>query len=118
MCNGAVRFIIANDPAGRFRFAPMQSEPARALLARYGYTPEDVNSIVLIDEHGIALRSDAALRIARGLRSPFSLIGNLTAIPRPLRDAVYTFIANNRKRWFSTKTTCPVPTPAQSARFL
>jgi predicted DCC family thiol-disulfide oxidoreductase YuxK len=39
-------------------------------------------------------------------------------VPRFLRDAVYTFVARNRYRWFGRTETCRVPTPALRARFL
>ena len=35
-----------------------------------------------------------------------------------LRDMVYSFIANNRYRWFGKNDACFVPTPEIRARFL
>ena len=39
-------------------------------------------------------------------------------VPRPLRDAIYAWIARNRYRWFGKRDQCLVPTPALRARFL
>jgi len=42
----------------------------------------------------------------------------LFAVPKPLRDSVYSLIARNRYRIFGKYDTCPLPTPEQSAKFL
>jgi predicted DCC family thiol-disulfide oxidoreductase YuxK len=42
----------------------------------------------------------------------------LAALPRPLRDAAYDFVARNRYRWFGKKDACPMPRPEWTARFL
>ena len=34
-CNRSVNFVIAHDPAGRFRFAPLQSNLGQSLLDRF-----------------------------------------------------------------------------------
>jgi predicted DCC family thiol-disulfide oxidoreductase YuxK len=33
LCNGFVQFVIERDPEARFRFAPLQSDAARARSA-------------------------------------------------------------------------------------
>ena len=35
-CNGSVNFIIRNDPNGKFKFAPLQSEIGQQLRAKHG----------------------------------------------------------------------------------
>lgn len=118
LCNSSVRFAIANDPTGRFAFASLQSDVARDLLADFGRTPETTNSIVLVDADGLHDRSDAALRIALGMRAPLPLLFAAILIPKKIRDALYTVIANNRYRWFGTSATCPLPAPGTESRFL
>jgi predicted DCC family thiol-disulfide oxidoreductase YuxK len=39
-------------------------------------------------------------------------------VPKPLRDAVYRFVARNRYRWFGRQDACLVPAPEVRARFL
>ena len=55
---------------------------------------------VLLDSDGVHVRSAAALRIVRGLRSPYALLWLGIVLPRPIRDAVYDLVACNRHRWF------------------
>jgi predicted DCC family thiol-disulfide oxidoreductase YuxK len=117
LCNGLVRFIAANDPAGRFHFLSLQSPQAAELLAPSGGARSG-ESIVLLDYGHRFERSDAALYIALGLRGPWPLAFALILIPRALRDAVYDWIARNRYRWFGRLAACPLPPPRLRERFL
>ena len=74
--------------------------------------------MILIDVDGVHLRSDAALRIARRLRAPWSAVWVFRFLPRPMRDGLYRFIAHHRYGWFGRKEACMVPTPELQRRFL
>ncbi len=113
--------MIERDKEGRFDFASLQSHAARRELESV-MSPEEIaalpDSIVLVDSDGIHTRSAAVLRIVRALGSPFALLGLAVVVPRPIRDAVYDWIARNRYRWFGRRDTCMTPTPDLAARFL
>ena len=117
LCSGVVRFILRRDPKGWFRFAALQSESGQALLKANGVPFGIGDSIVLLDEKGWSTESTAALRIVRRLRWPWALFYGLMIVPRPVRDAVYLFIARNRNRWFGKSVTCFVPTAEWRERF-
>jgi predicted DCC family thiol-disulfide oxidoreductase YuxK len=102
LCNASVRTIAAHDPHGKFHFAALQSDEARDLAKRYRREPGAVSSIVLVDAIGWHERSDAALRIACEMSFPWPLLGVFFALPVPLRDALYDWVARNRYRWFGT----------------
>jgi predicted DCC family thiol-disulfide oxidoreductase YuxK len=114
LCNGAVRFIIARDPAAHFRLAALQSEAARRL---WGEDPP-VESIVLVEAGVTYTKSTAVLRIVRGLRFPWPLLSAFMVVPRRLRDAIYDWIARHRYRWFGKREVCMLPTPEIRGRFL
>ena len=121
LCNSAIQWLIRRDKEGRFDFASLQSDAARRELQKViGAEEIDAlpDSIVLLDSDGVHTRSPAALRIARGLGSPFALLGLGVVLPRPIRDAIYDLIAGNRYRWFGRRDTCMTPTPDIAARFL
>ncbi len=118
LCNGLVQFVIARDPARRFRFASLQSDVAQRRLEGAGIAADVPDSIVLLEEGRLFTRSTAALRIARRLRFPWSLAFALIVVPRPLRDWVYSLVARNRYRWFGRRETCMIPTPELEERFL
>ena len=117
-CNATVRFIAANDPVGRFAFAPLQSAQARALLGDAAGLTRDPETFVLL-EHGRRYeRSDAVLYLALALRAPWPLAFGLIVVPRAWRDAAYSWFARHRYYWFGRQATCPLPSPELRARFL
>jgi predicted DCC family thiol-disulfide oxidoreductase YuxK len=118
LCNGFVQFAIARDPSARFRFAALGSGPAQALLKEAGVTGPLPDSVVLVEDGRVFVRSAAALRVARGLTFPWPLAYGLVVVPRGIRDFVYDLIAARRYRWFGRRETCMVPTPDLARRFL
>lgn len=117
LCNGWVRFLLSRDRAGRYRFAAMQSDAGRALLAGYGLDPDDPASFLLVEGDRAWTDSDAIRRVLTGLGGVWRLATVIAVVPRALRDPLYRWIARNRYRWFGT-TECRVPTEEERARFL
>ena len=118
LCNGFVQFVIARDPSARFRFATLGSVPALSLLREAGAPASLPDSIVLIEDGRVFVRSAATLRIARGLCFPWPLAYGVIVVPRFIRDCVYDVIAAHRYRWFGTRESCWLPTPDLRRRFL
>jgi predicted DCC family thiol-disulfide oxidoreductase YuxK len=118
LCSASVQFICRRDPAGRFRFASLQSSAARQTLSRFPTAPRDISTIAWVQGDKLLIKSDAVLEIVRRLKMPWSLLYSLKIVPRPLRDAAYDFIASRRYRWFGRTGSCMVPTPELRSRFL
>ena len=117
LCNATVRWVAKRDAVGRFCYASLQSEAARRLLAGADLVDRP-DSMVLVDQDGAHFRSAAAIRIAKELTFPWSLLAWLTVVPRPVRDAAYDLVARNRYRWFGRQESCPLPTSELARRFL
>ena len=118
LCNASVLFVVDRDPRARFTFAPLQSAEAQQLLAERGYRGAELSTVLLVEGDRVYARSSAALRVARRLRGAWPLLYAFVAVPRPLRDAVYDWVARNRYRWFGREDACRIPTPELRARFL
>ncbi|MNP34955.1 hypothetical protein D3C76_1282650 [compost metagenome] len=118
LCQGATKFIIRNDPAGRFHFASLQSVLGQKLLSERGVPMESMNTFVLIEDGHYYTRSTAALRIAKYLRGLWPLTYVLILIPNVIRDTVYQYIAKNRYRWFGKSDQCMLPTPELKGKWL
>jgi predicted DCC family thiol-disulfide oxidoreductase YuxK len=121
LCHGAVRFIVRRDAHEVFRFASLQSDIGQTLAARHGVgdLAHRVNTVVLLEDGQAYFKSSAILRIARRLRFPWWLaywLGRL--LPRPVRDALYDWVAQHRYRWFGKSEECLLPTAALRARLL
>lgn len=118
LCNGAVLFIIKRDKKDRFRFAALESDLGKELLARHNIDPSKIDSIVLISGDSAFAKAGAALRIAKYLTGLWPLLYSLVIIPKFIADAMYDFIAKNRYKWFGKKESCMIPTPELKSKFL
>ncbi len=118
LCNASVQWVIRRDDEAVFRFATLQSEEARRRIEQADPNFPTTDSIVLLDQEGAHIRSEAAIRIARRLGLPWSLMAVFRAIPLPVRDAIYDFVARNRYRWFGRQASCMIPRPGVAQRFL
>lgn len=119
LCNGAVQFVLASDPAPELRMASLQSDAARPLLDAAGLPPDYLGSLVLVQDGRTHVGSEAALRTALLLRAPWPLLARAgLAVPRSVRDRVYDWIAARRYRLFGTRDACRLPEPHERARFL
>jgi len=119
LCNHAIDFVLKHEAGAEFLFAASQSEAGRRLMERSGLSEEDVNrSIYVLEDGRLSSKSTAALRIARRMRSPWKWAYVFIAVPSPLRDPFYNFVARNRYRWFGKRDVCRFPTPEERARFL
>ncbi len=118
LCNASVNFIIDRDPGEVFRFASLQSSLGHELLARFGFSTDAYQSVVLVEGDRLFTHSSAALRIAARLPAPWKLLYVFIMVPKPIRDAVYNWISRNRYAWFGKSDTCRIPTPELRSRFL
>lgn len=118
VCDWTVRFVAPRDPEGRFAFAALQSPRGRRLLEQAGLADHPPDSVVLLEDGAVYLRSSAVLRVVRHLSGAWPLLSVLWLIPRPLRDRLYDAFAARRYRWFGRRDSCLVPTPDLTTRFL
>ncbi|GAB4564636.1 MAG: DCC1-like thiol-disulfide oxidoreductase family protein [Anaerolineae bacterium] len=118
LCNASVALIVRNDPVGRYRFARLGSPAAFEILNRVNCDEPLPDAVLLWEEGRLYTASTAALRIARRLRFPWPLLYAFILVPRPLRDAVYAWIARRRRAWLGARDACRLPTPEERSRFL
>jgi len=118
LCNGAVNFVIKRDPGNVFKFAPLQEKQGALLLKTHAIDIQKLESIVLIENEKVYIKSSAALRITKKLSGLWPLFFVLLIIPRFIRDGIYDIIAKNRYKWFGKKEQCMIPTPGLIEKFL
>ncbi|MFN0213055.1 MAG: thiol-disulfide oxidoreductase DCC family protein [Saprospiraceae bacterium] len=118
LCNASVQWILKRDRMGHFRFAALQSEIGQQYLQQHGLASKDFDTVVLVANGRIYLRSDAALEILRHIGGFWKLLYVFKLLPQPLRDAIYKLVARNRYRWFGHREECMLPKPAWKDRFL
>jgi predicted DCC family thiol-disulfide oxidoreductase YuxK len=116
LCNATVRSLLWMDRQGVLSYAPLQGKTARQVLTEL---PDNLDAIVYWRQgQPLTHTSEAIGQILRDLRWPWTWASALLWVPRPLRDAVYRFIAKRRYHWFGKYDACPLPPPALRQRFL
>lgn len=116
-CSRWVQFVVARDSARRFRFTPIQSAYGTRLAQTFGIDPQDPDTNAVVHGGHAYLKSDAALTVLGHLPG-WGWTRALFAVPKPLRDAVYSVIARNRYRIFGRTESCFVPDADLRSRVL
>ncbi|MER2089521.1 MAG: DCC1-like thiol-disulfide oxidoreductase family protein [Sporosarcina sp.] len=96
----------------------MQSEKGAELRKQYAI-PDEVDSLVLIENDKVFTKSSAALRIAKKLDGLWHLLFLFILVPGKIRNGVYDYVAANRYKWFGKKdVACMLPSPEERQRFI
>jgi predicted DCC family thiol-disulfide oxidoreductase YuxK len=117
LCQFWVQFLLQRDFKDRFRFASLQS----AIAQKAGVTADGdlaPDTVVLQYADRTYTHSDAALLALQLLGGLWRIVVVLRWIPRPIRDAVYRWIARYRYAWWGRKDTCYMPQPQWRHKFL
>ena len=117
-CSFWVNFVIKKDKKDIFRFAALQSETGEKYLKKFGLNIADPDTFVLIDGENYFIKSTAALKVARELKSWLKISYPLIFLPISFRDFLYDLIAKNRYKIFGKKDVCRIPTAEEKMKFI
>ncbi len=118
LCWFWVQFILKRDKRRIFQFVPLQSETAKNIMREHKLNIAELTTIVLVDDHGVFIKSSAILRAFKKLPMPWPLLYVFSLVPGFVRDAVYSFIGRNRYKWFGRGEACYLPDKDDQDRFL
>ena len=118
LCTGWVNFLIRHDRKHRVRLAAVQTSKGRELLVRAGMSPDNVNTIVLMEGGETYFRADAIFRVMKWLPFPWRMFGVLRYLPKALSNRCYNLIASNRYRLFGRYSEYQQPRADHPDRFL
>ncbi|BDA46345.1 Uncharacterized protein YuxK [Coccomyxa sp. Obi] len=97
LCNSGIRFVARRDVSASINFCAVQSSQAQPYLDVCRLTREEVlQQFVFIQGDRFSRASTAALDVAGHLKFPWPLARIFLAVPLPVRDAVYDYVAFNR----------------------
>jgi predicted DCC family thiol-disulfide oxidoreductase YuxK len=111
LCSGWMRFVVARDLAGRFRFTPIQSTYGQALATALGIDPNDPDTNAVLLGGRIYRRSDAALAVLQTLPR-WRWVRVFALLPRRLHDRLYDVVARKRYRFFGKNERCDIGDPS------
>ena len=118
LCSTSVQFIIKHDTKKHFRFASLQSDLGQKILRQFGLPADELNSFILLEDQKIYTKSSGALRVTKKLNGLWPALYGFIIVPPFIRNAVYSWVARNRYKWFGKKETCWLPTPELRKLFL
>jgi predicted DCC family thiol-disulfide oxidoreductase YuxK len=116
-CSRWIQFVAKRDITHRFRFTPIQSDYGSRLARHFGIDPADPDTNAVIHGGVAYFKSDAALTVL-SLLPGWSWVRVLLAVPKALRNPVYSLIATNRYRIFGRTDACIVPDAGMRARVI
>ena len=106
LCVHCVRLLLVSDRRGQLHFAPLQGGAAQGFLRERGLPQEDFDSAIFVSDWSRGLeeepsfRTDALLAAMREMGGGWWLFTWLRILPRGWRDAVYLWVARERRRIF------------------
>ena len=112
LCVGLVEWLGKRIPAQKLTpenimFVPGESDWGTELLAEAGVTGFD--SVVVLNNGLVLQEGDAVLALAEVLPRRWKVLDAVgKAVPRPLRNALYRWVAKNRISWFGRKEVCAI----------
>lgn len=116
-CSRSVRRILRLDKRGVVSFAPLQGRLAEEVGVAYHAAKTGGTLVLLREEDGrIFTRSDALIELAQALGGAWKLLRVARWLPKFLRDAMYSMIADNRHRLPGKTDACPLPDPLLMSR--
>jgi len=118
LCCGWVQFLIRRDKKALFRFASIQSEAGKRLLASAGLNPAQAETIVYVRNKEVYIESAAVLEILNDLGGMWRISKVFKLIPKVVRNKIYRFIAQRRYRVFGKRSACLTPSVENEKRFL
>lgn len=118
LCHGFVRFLLDVDESEVTKFAALQSPLAQEKLAAHPELINDLETVVVLNEGELTVRSRAAFEIFRYLGGPWAILSCLRFLPTPLTDFFYRLVAKRRYQIFGRYESCPLPSPEEKQRFL
>jgi len=118
LCNSSINFVIDHDPDQKFKFAALQSDFGQKKLKELNLNTKDIDSIVLLSNNEVHVKSTAALKVAKKLSGGWPILYALIIIPPFIRHAVYNLIAKNRYKIWGRTDQCRIPTPELKQRFI
>lgn len=116
-CNFWIQWILERDHQNQFLFASLQSNFGQSFLKERQLNLENFDTIILWQPTQYYLtKSEAIIKIASKLGGIYTFLRIGTIFPKFLRNIIYSFISNRRKKVM--KDFCIMPTEEMMKKFL
>lgn len=116
LCNNSVNYLLQREKEPKLSFATLKSETGKALI-EYFEIPENVDSMVLVKNYSVHIKSCAALRLTLYMKGLWPAMIVFVVIPPFLRNIVYDFIAKRRYSKYGKTSNCALVDQKYRNRF-
>jgi predicted DCC family thiol-disulfide oxidoreductase YuxK len=118
-CNGATTFALRHEQEPLLKFAPLQSEPGRALAEHFGLPTDEFTTFVVITDGQAYARYEAVVQLGYLLGGRWARLARVfdAVVPDVVGNLGYRILWPMRKA-FGARDRCIVPTPEQRVRQL
>ena len=117
-CQASVRFILRHERIPRLHFVSRKSTIGEELITAFGHDKLLVDSLMIVDNEKLFLRSDAVILAGIYMGGVWRLLWLGKFIPRFIRDGLYQFVANRRLNFMRQPVECLVPVERFKSRFI
>lgn len=122
-CNRFNQFVLKRDRAAIFRFAPLQSDVAYAMLRTRGVDTEVLDTIYVLVDRGtsrerLLSKAEAGFYVLSRLGRGWKLFSLLRFLPTRILNFVYDLIARHRYQILGRHDQCVLPDPCWQDRFI
>ena len=109
---------MKHEKSNELYFTSLQSPTGIELLKHYNINPLKIDSLVLIENDKVFVKSPAALKLGKYLKGVYSLGFVFLIVPPFIRNWFYDYISKNRYKWYGKQESCIVPDENLAKRFL
>ncbi|MBN2816046.1 MAG: DUF393 domain-containing protein [Campylobacterales bacterium] len=104
LCSKSVHFIMKRNKNQLYNYIALQSPQGEEYLKKYGFPFKEFDTVVLIEEENVYIKSTAILKIVKNLSGVVHYLHYFIYLPRFLRDFLYDVIAKTRYKLFGRKS--------------
>jgi len=98
LCNRSVNFLKRKGKEDMFKFVSLHSETGKQYLSQAGLDIDYRDSVVLIENNSVYVKSDAVFNIAAKFKAFRPSLFVLKFIPRKFSDFIYMLFSKHRHR--------------------
>jgi predicted DCC family thiol-disulfide oxidoreductase YuxK len=120
LCHRVIRFLLAEDKEGIFKFAPLQSKAFEQMIDKESYQALPDSIVLLTGDGKMLMRSAAVIYLLTHLGGMWRIVGTiLYFIPLFIRDAGYDLVGKHRYKMFKKPDdVCPIISEELRSRFV
>jgi len=106
LCSRTIDFIRKYDTKEQYSLLALQSQEAEPYIQQYNLKTDNFDSVVLIEDNQVFIKSTAALKVVKNLNGTIRYLYFFIYLPTPMRDFIYGCIAKNRYLLFKERQSC------------